>query len=67
MYHADSSHDSADRDRVSEPRPKHQSDDEIVGQRTPIVADSGRPESEHLPADRRKGERRRIDRMSTGI
>jgi hypothetical protein len=71
MYYADRPHDSAERDREPEPRSSHRPDDEVVVERTPIVADAPSAENDLLsssnPSEPRRGERRRIDRMSTGI
>jgi hypothetical protein len=70
MQHADDSHDSADMDKRTDPRTGRRTDDEVIVERTPIVADAPRAESDLYPAaamERRRGERRRIDRMSTGI
>jgi hypothetical protein len=72
MYYADHPHDSADLDREPEPRSNHHDDDEVVVERTPIVADAPHneenvPPSSNIPSERRPGDRRRIDRMSTGI
>ena len=68
MYYADHPHDS---DREPASRTSRRTDDEVVVERTPIIADgptgeSGLPPST-LASERRRSERRRIDRMSTGI
>jgi hypothetical protein len=71
MYYADHPHDSADLDREPEPRPNRRSDEEVVVERTPIIADGPTGENDlptsTLASERRRNERRRIDRMSTGI
>lgn len=68
MYSADHPHDS---DREPAPRTTRRTEDEVVVERTPIVADSpigdGGLPSSNLASERRRSERRRIDRMSTGI
>jgi hypothetical protein len=68
MYHADNPHDSADRNRQGEPRQNPQADGEIVIERKPIIADGARDDERPSGGtERRRTERRRIDRMSTGI
>jgi len=68
MYSADHPHDSE-----SEPAPRttRRAEAEVVVERTPIVADSPIGDvdlpSSNPASERRRGERRRIDRMSTGI
>jgi hypothetical protein len=71
MYFADHPHESANLDREPDQRSRHHADDEVVVERTPIVAnapreDNGEPSSS-IGTERRRAERRRIDRMSTGI
>jgi hypothetical protein len=65
----DNSHDTADAEKRGDPRGGRRADDEVGVERTAIVADAVRGESEGLPPsiERRRLERRRIDRMSTGI
>jgi hypothetical protein len=71
MHYADHPRDSADFDRATEPRTSHRVDDDVVVERTPLVADAAPGESDAPPwigkYEMRRGERRRIDRMSTGI
>lgn len=71
MYHADKPQDSADLEPQSGSRTGHRGDDEIVVERRPIAADTRQQDADsERPAfggERRRGERRRIDRMSTGI
>ena len=71
MYHADNPHDSADLDTQTDPQTGRRTTSEVVVERRPIVAggarevgDSDRP---GMTDERRRVERRRIDRMSTGI
>ncbi|HET9425235.1 MAG TPA: hypothetical protein VFO55_07690 [Gemmatimonadaceae bacterium] len=69
MYKADSSQDRVDRDPRNDPRTRSQ-DGEIEVDRKPIVADRSRDEETQWPAaivDRRRSERRRIERMGTDI
>jgi hypothetical protein len=71
MYHVDHPLDSAAFDREAEARTSHRADDEVVVERTLIVADAARDENDlplsSMASERRRSERRRIDRMSTGI
>jgi hypothetical protein len=70
MQHADDSHDSAEYERKNEPRTGRRSDSEVVVERTPIIADAPRGEGEMQSGpgmERRRAERRRSERMSTGI
>jgi hypothetical protein len=67
---SDKSHESAEFEQRADSRSGRRTDDEVIVQRQAIVADASPPdtESRSLPAlDRRRRERRRIDRMSTGI
>jgi hypothetical protein len=71
MYFADRPRDSADSDRAPEARTSHRAENEVIVERTPVVADAA-PDDNALPSsgmasERRRVERRRIDRMSTGI
>ena len=62
--------DAAEYEKATEPRNSHRVDDEIVVERTPIVADVARRGDETPPSvagERGRSERRRVDRMSTGI
>ena len=69
MYRSDRAHDPVDRDPRNDPRTRPQGDGEVVIERKPIVAD--RPHDGDrwpaVPDDRRRGERRRIERMGTDI
>jgi hypothetical protein len=68
MYSADRPHDS---NREPAPRTTRRAEDEVVVERTPIIADGPTGENDlpsaTLASERRRTERRRIDRMSTGI
>ena len=69
MYASDSSHKHVERDPRNDPRSRSH-DDEIVIDRKPIVADRSRDEGDGwpiAPTDRRRTERRRIERMGTDI
>jgi hypothetical protein len=66
----DKSHESAEFEKRADPRGGRRDDDEVLVERHAMVADVSSPNDEprSLPAlDRRRRERRRIDRMSTGI
>jgi hypothetical protein len=63
MDHSDSFH--PDLEKRVDPRSTRRSDDEVVSPR-PVRADS-RPTDTDVTLDRRRRERRRIDRMATGI
>ena len=70
MYRSDSSHDQVERDPRNDPRTRGQADGEVQVERKPIVADRSReddPAWPVAPADRRRTERRRIERMGTDI
>jgi hypothetical protein len=69
MYRSDSAHDAADRDSRNDPRPQSRPDSEVVIERKSIIADRSRNPDESRPTlgDRRRGERRRIERMGTDI
>lgn len=70
MYRADSSHDRVGRDPRNDPRTRGQADGEVEIDRKPIVADRSREEDAPWPTvqtDRRRTERRRIERMGTDI
>jgi hypothetical protein len=69
MYASDSSREHVERDPRNDPRGRAR-EDEIVIDRKPIVADRTRDEEEAwpaVPAERRRSERRRIERMGTDI
>ena len=67
MHASDSSHEHVERDPRNDPRRSHA--EEIVVDRKPIAAD--RPSQEAAwpvaPVERRRSERRRIERMGTDI
>jgi hypothetical protein len=70
MYRSESSHDQVERDPRNDPRTRSQADGEVEIERKPIVADRSREEETPWPsvqADRRRTERRRIERMGTDI
>lgn len=69
MYRSASSNDHTERDPRNDPRSRGQADDVEI-ERKPIVADRPRDEENAWPVapmDRRRGERRRIERMGTDI
>ena len=68
MYASDSSRGHVERDPRNDPRGRSH-EDEIVIDRKPIVADRSRNEDAWptAPSDRRRTERRRIERMGTDI
>ena len=68
MYAFDSSREHVERDPRNDPRSRD-SQDEVVVERRPIVADRSRDDSQwpSVPVDRRRSERRRIERMGTDI
>jgi len=68
MYAFDGSREHVERDPRNDPRSRD-SQDEIEVERRPIVADRSRDESQWPsgPVDRRRSERRRIERMGTDI
>ena len=69
MYASDSSRGRVERDPRNDPRGRSH-EEEIVIDRKPIVADRLRNEDEAwptAPTDRRRTERRRIERMGTDI
>jgi hypothetical protein len=67
MYASDSSRDHIERDPRNDPRRTHA--EEIVVDRKPIVADRSRDDHSwpSAPSERRRTERRRIERMGTDI
>jgi hypothetical protein len=68
MYRSDSSHEPVERDPRNDPR-RSQADGEVEIDRKPIVADRPRDEDDawgRVP-ERRRSERRRIERMGTDI
>ena len=69
MYASDSSRKHVERDPRNDPRVRSH-EDEIVIDRKPIVADRQRDEDDAwptAPTERRRTERRRIERMGTDI
>ena len=69
MFASDNSRDRVERDPRNDPRGRTQ-EDEIVIDRKPIVADRSPGEQDLWPAapvERRRSERRRIERMGTDI
>jgi hypothetical protein len=68
MYRSDSSHEAVERDPRNDPR-RSQADGEVEIDRKPIVADRSRAEDDNWARvpERRRGERRRIERMGTDI
>lgn len=70
MYQFDSSRDGVERDPRNDPRTRSQADGEVEIDRKPIVADRSREEDDSWPqptVERRRSERRRIERMGTDI
>ena len=68
MFASDSSREHVERDPRNDPRGRPS--DEIVVDRKPIVADRSRVEQDAWPSapiERRRSERRRIERMGTDI
>jgi hypothetical protein len=68
MYASDNSRDHVERDPRNDPR-SHTHAEEILVERKPVIADRPRAEGEWpaVPVDRRKSDRRRIERMGTDI
>jgi hypothetical protein len=68
MYASDNSREHVERDPRNDPR-SHTHADEIVIERKPVVADRQRDDNEwpSAPVERRRSERRRIERMGTDI
>jgi hypothetical protein len=68
MYASENSHEHVERDPRNDPRSRTHAE-EIIVDRPPIVAD--RPQHDDswpsAPVDRRRSERRRIERTSTDI
>jgi hypothetical protein len=69
MHRFDNSQDPIERDPKNDQRSPSQTDGEVVVERKPIVADRPRTPDDPrtLVGDRRRGERRRIERMGTDI
>jgi hypothetical protein len=69
MHAFNGSREHVERDPRNDPRTRTNADDEVVIDRQPIVADRSRDENEWpvAHADRRRSERRRIERMGTDI
>ena len=68
MYASENSHEHVERDPRNDPRSRTHAE-EIVVDRPPIVADRSQDDNAWPAAstDRRRSERRRIERMSTDI
>ena len=64
--HGDDTKESVDKERRVEPHSSRRADDEIIVPREPVFADSP-PIDVEQTSDRRRSERRKIDRMATGI
>lgn len=70
MYRTESSNDPFPRDVRKDPRAMGQADTEVDIDRDPVIADRSRVEDAPWPTasvDRRRTERRRIERMGTDI
>lgn len=70
MYRADTSHDGLQRDSRSDPRSPKDGAGEVVVDRKSIIADRSREDDSpwhEVRGDRRRSERRRIERMGTDI
>lgn len=70
MFRTDSSHDPVERDARNDPRTRGGADAEVEIDRNRIIADRSRGEDAvwpTAPIERRRTERRRIERMGTDI
>lgn len=70
MYQSDSSQEHLGGDPRNDPRVGNSTDGEVEIERKPIVADMQREDDAPWPGvatERRRGERRRIERMGTDI
>jgi hypothetical protein len=69
MYASDNSRDHVERDSRNDPRSRASGEGEVVIERKPIVADRPHQDSgwPAAPVERRRSERRRIERMGTDI
>jgi hypothetical protein len=63
MDRSDNAHDRVERD----PRNDRRHEDEVVVERPAVVADRAETEWPHVTVERRRSERRRIERMGTDI
>lgn len=68
MYASDNSREQVERDSRNDPR-SHTHADEVLVDRRPIIADRPREENDWptVPVERRRSDRRRIERMGTDI
>jgi hypothetical protein len=67
MYRSENAHDQIERDPRNDPRGSGRDPEKVV-ERKSIVADRSREEGwPSVPVDRRRGERRRIERTGTDI
>lgn len=68
MYASDSSREQVERNPRNDPR-AHTHADEVLVDRRPIIADRPREEQDWptVPVERRRSDRRRIERMGTDI
>ena len=68
MYASDNSREHVERDPQNDPR-THTHAEEVLVERRPIIADRPRDENDWptAPSERRRSDRRRIERMSTDI
>lgn len=68
MHASDSSREHVERDPRNDPR-AHTHADEMLVDRRPIIADRPRDEQDWptVPIERRRSDRRRIERMGTDI
>jgi hypothetical protein len=64
--HDDKGQDSMNVERRVEPDSKRRAEDEVVISREPVFADARPIDDQEMP-NRRRSERRKIDRMATGI
>jgi hypothetical protein len=68
MYRSENARDAVERDPRNDPRTRSRVDGETVVERNPIIADGHRePADTSTSPERRRTERRRIERMGTDI
>ena len=71
MYQANKPHNEADVEPQPSARSNRRTDEEVVVDRRPIIADGRREDRDAdragVVTERRRSERRTIDRMGTGI